>query len=719
MLISCAEEWQKATKAMETELASKPAGYVGARVSKHFLTDCYSKGVTRGAVECANLLTRFKPHDPVAPETIRTASTINVSTSYAVNLVESACTGQPWPSEPSRLRIDQRSWTQKQVTTLPWWTAYGNRGKDERVHELSAFEFARLFQIQPASHPVTVKEQRSESYHAVLTETGVKKLQEKHKPRLQPELDYRIKDDTESATWIAMGTGDMVRRLRHDWIIAPRGRPAVPVVHAPWSRCRNEEDQAKLLIILFCPFTLNEADADENIPFIQDLKTENMRNWMHALRVWLHRGLPTDCLRRWVANFCFVYFNSRAPTLTSEQLDNSDNDLSSDEEVDFDDEDLLEAVNTYVKGAGKAEHEEASRNTTKQHASTMEAFSLAHRFWLQSVPDNKEAKDRYHRICESERHVDAVAALKAAKDSRRQAAAQTDSRHSTGTPIEPSVTKKKTVSRTELHRWLFSDEISGKTNSEQHAFLTVIVNRIIQEYNLGSPIGVPMDESPKPLAWLLHGAPGTGKTHVLPFLRQLFRDLLDYQEGIDFIVTTFQAVNAADVQGTTIHQAFGLTVAKYARSAEVSIKTSKRLAQLRWIIIDEISMVSARLLCQVEHRLRDIIATAAQFKCDADGQARPFAGINMIFIGDFHQLPPPEGGFIADIPHKYRSWKTCKVPDITVESGKNLFWEGAVQGVTELHEKERCKDAWWNEVVDELRAGWSGAWLKQPQTLIP
>ena len=37
--------------------------------------------------------------------------------------------------------------------------------------------------------------------------------------------------------------------------------------------------------------------------------------------------------------------------------------------------------------------------------------------------------------------------------------------------------------------------------------------------------------------------------------------------------------------------------------------------------------------------------------------------------------------------------------------GRNLVWGGALQGVTELEERERCKDDWWNEVVDELRRG--------------
>lgn len=39
-----------------------------------------------------------------------------------------------------------------------------------------------------------------------------------------------------------------------------------------------------------------------------------------------------------------------------------------------------------------------------------------------------------------------------------------------------------------------------------------------------------------------------------------------------------------------------------------------------------------------------------------------------------------------------------------VDTGKKLMREG-IQGVVELSERERCKDAWWNEVTDELRAG--------------
>ena len=39
------------------------------------------------------------------------------------------------------------------------------------------------------------------------------------------------------------------------------------------------------------------------------------------------------------------------------------------------------------------------------------------------------------------------------------------------------------------------------------------------------------------------------------------------------------------------------------------------------------------------------------------------------------------------------------------DHGKQLFWAGAVQGITELVDRERCKDEWWTEVSDEVRHG--------------
>ncbi|CAJ1335340.1 unnamed protein product [Effrenium voratum] len=117
----------------------------------------------------------------------------------------------------------------------------------------------------------------------------------------------------------------------------------------------------------------------------------------------------------------------------------------------------------------------------------------------------------------------------------------------------------------------------------------------------------------------------------------------------------------------------------------------------RWLVVDEVSVVNARLLAQVEQRLRAVVPSASQWKR------------NVLLLGDFYQLPPPSGGYLADVPSSRRPPRLSAAadaePDLLADYGRDLVWGGALQGVTELEERERCKDDWWNEVVDELRRG--------------
>ena len=262
------------------------------------------------------------------------------------------------------------------------------------------------------------------------------------------------------------------------------------------------------------------------------------------------------------------------------------------------------------------------------------------------------------------------------------------------------------MTRALVEDWL--DGARSQVNEEQFRFLQLVADRLMVESGLKAAVdSMRTDKGAGPLRYLLHGPPGTGKSHVCKFVKELFA-LANMKEGIDYQFTAFQATNAVDLEGDTIHHAFSLS--RDGRSDEpMKPEAAKRMAMWRWLFIDEISLVPANLLARAEHRLQEVKPQTDEFKCssrDGIGQgALPFAGINVVFIGDFKQLPPPQGGYLADVLHAHRigPGSTSKASDPLADAGRKLMWED-VQGIVELTERERCKDAWWNQVTDELRA---------------
>ena len=135
------------------------------------------------------------------------------------------------------------------------------------------------------------------------------------------------------------------------------------------------------------------------------------------------------------------------------------------------------------------------------------------------------------------------------------------------------------------------------------------------------------------MRWVLHGGPGTGKTHVIKLLRaELFEKLLGWSRGVEFDVTALQAVTADMLDGDTLHHAFGLSWSKSGSRAPSLSKTlalAQRLLRMRWLVIDEISMVSVELLAQLEQKLRQLIRQGSPFK-RRNGRTRPFGGLNVV-----------------------------------------------------------------------------------------
>ena len=256
-----------------------------------------------------------------------------------------------------------------------------------------------------------------------------------------------------------------------------------------------------------------------------------------------------------------------------------------------------------------------------------------------------------------------------------------------------------------IEDWL--DGTRGQVNTKQFDFLQLVADRLMVEYGLMDPQTSLREDGAEPLRYMLHGPPGTGKSHVAKFVKQLF-GLVGMKEGIDYQFMAFQATNAVDMEGTTMHNAFGLDPHKRSDEKAVKADKAKQMAYWRWVFIDEISMVPADLFARAEHRLQEVKPHTDAWKQDKQnkGSTRPFAGVNVVLIGDFKQLPPPQGGYLADVPHALKVGPHCtsKAPDPLSDAGKKLMWE-EVQGMVELDERQRCNDAWWNEVTEEIRAG--------------
>ena len=91
---------------------------------------------------------------------------------------------------------------------------------------------------------------------------------------------------------------------------------------------------------------------------------------------------------------------------------------------------------------------------------------------------------------------------------------------------------------------------------------------------------------------------------------------------------------AALIGRSTYHSMLGIGREKGSESANSLLSVRARLQNVDYIFVDEISMVD----CHSLYTICTKMCTALR----NDGQ--PFGGVNMIFAGDFAQLPPAVAG---------------------------------------------------------------------------
>lgn len=127
----------------------------------------------------------------------------------------------------------------------------------------------------------------------------------------------------------------------------------------------------------------------------------------------------------------------------------------------------------------------------------------------------------------------------------------------------------------------------------------------------------------------LTGEPGAGKTYVI-------NQYISWLEaaGLHVAVTASTGIAATHIGGMTIHSWSGVgardTINQYDLDQIMTReKTVKRIKKAQVLVIDEISMLDGKMLDMV-----DVICRTARARGDA------FGGLQVVFVGDFFQLPP-------------------------------------------------------------------------------
>ena len=118
------------------------------------------------------------------------------------------------------------------------------------------------------------------------------------------------------------------------------------------------------------------------------------------------------------------------------------------------------------------------------------------------------------------------------------------------------------------------------------------------------------------------GRAGTGKSTLLRALRGLIPD--------EHVVVAPTGLAAVNVGGQTIHSFFGLPPRLIGPNDIRRGRNGNVMRRLKFLVIDEVSMVRSDLMWAIDQSLRV-----------NRGRARePFGGVRLIMFGDLHQLPP-------------------------------------------------------------------------------
>ncbi len=182
----------------------------------------------------------------------------------------------------------------------------------------------------------------------------------------------------------------------------------------------------------------------------------------------------------------------------------------------------------------------------------------------------------------------------------------------------------------------------------------------------------------------LTGEPGSGKSYTI-------KAYIDYlaSNGIHASVTASTGIAATHIGGITIHSWAGIGIKEYMSEYDIEALHEKeyivkRIRKAKVLIIDEISMLPSNALDMVNAVCKSIRGISDI----------PFGGLQVIFVGDFFQLPP--------IVRKTSSLELFEDSGFTFTSSA---WKETAPLVCYLTEQHRQSDSAFADVLSLIRTG--------------
>ncbi len=149
----------------------------------------------------------------------------------------------------------------------------------------------------------------------------------------------------------------------------------------------------------------------------------------------------------------------------------------------------------------------------------------------------------------------------------------------------------------------------------------------------------------------LTGEPGSGKTHTV---NRYVAYLKAAKIGV--AITASTGIAATHISGMTIHSWSGIGITKKISKYDADRIASnerivKRMKKSRVLVIDEISMLDGETLGSVDRVCRAV-----------HGKNEAFGGMQVVFVGDFFQLPPVSryGESPAEFAFVSSAWASAK-----------------------------------------------------------